>query len=512
MELNQLAIKARRRNPWQVFDLSQLFVRQHWWAISKVYAAIALPIFVICWLVFPIEWAMWLVWLLKPAFERPMLDYLGKTSFSQPTTTWSCLTSFKQVNFGQLLLACTIYRLSPNRAYLAPVEQLEKQSGSAAQKRKQLLVHRCKHNQIGWITLCVHFEMLLLIGLITLVYTFIPEGITIDSQLSWESFTYSWLFDVYYLLYFFSLMLIAPFFVTGGFLMYLNSRIELEGWDIELAFKRIAGRVKQLSSQSGMVSSWIIAAIIISLSYLPSTPAMAQTGDSVELSKNEQLTPVQQKIRDNVASIYQDQELVVSETMWIPKFDDQVEPDLSWLDSLKGFFKALANISPILGYLMWGLVIALCCWVVYQIYLHAHLWFKPSSIKSVSSNNAAKKHFDAPNFLQPINNQSWPSNLLNAALDANQQQQTRLALTYLLRHALQLVDKQYPELLHPSMTEQECQRALAKLLPSETNSLYQSLLDCWCKQAWAHQVIEAQQILNLIEAFQQLTTGEQHES
>ena len=37
--------------------------------------------------------------------------------------------------------------------------------------------------------------------------------------------------------------LLEPFYVGGGFALYLNRRVELEGWDLEVAFRKAAARI-----------------------------------------------------------------------------------------------------------------------------------------------------------------------------------------------------------------------------------------------------------------------------
>jgi hypothetical protein len=45
------------------------------------------------------------------------------------------------------------------------------------------------------------------------------------------------------LLYFTAFGLVGPIYAAAGFTLYLNRRIELEGWDIELKFRRLTARL-----------------------------------------------------------------------------------------------------------------------------------------------------------------------------------------------------------------------------------------------------------------------------
>jgi hypothetical protein len=45
--------------------------------------------------------------------------------------------------------------------------------------------------------------------------------------------------------------ILEPFYVAGGFAIYLNSRTAIEGWDVELAFKRMSARIAAGNSVTG---------------------------------------------------------------------------------------------------------------------------------------------------------------------------------------------------------------------------------------------------------------------
>jgi len=47
---------------------------------------------------------------------------------------------------------------------------------------------------------------------------------------------------VYLFAYAAVVLFLEPFFVSAGFAMYLNRRVELEAWDIEQEFRRVFAR------------------------------------------------------------------------------------------------------------------------------------------------------------------------------------------------------------------------------------------------------------------------------
>ncbi len=53
-------------------------------------------------------------------------------------------------------------------------------------------------------------------------------------------------------------------------MLYLNSRVIMEGWGIELGFKRIAERLSNLSKRTSLLINAIGLSVVVGLSVLPS--------------------------------------------------------------------------------------------------------------------------------------------------------------------------------------------------------------------------------------------------
>jgi hypothetical protein len=69
------------------------------------------------------------------------------------------------------------------------------------------------------------------------------------------------------------LTLIEPFYVAAGFTLYLNRRTWLEGWDMEIGFRRLAQRL----AQHGIISVITVTVVCLSLLALPPAIATPQT-------------------------------------------------------------------------------------------------------------------------------------------------------------------------------------------------------------------------------------------
>ena len=518
MDINKLSFITRKRTPWQVFDFCQLMVKTHFLNLFKITILLYLPIAILAWQIFSLTTASYIIWWLKPLLERPLLDYLAKQSFSQSTTAWGCIKSIKHLTFSDIFAMLTYRRFSPNRAYLAPVEQLEKLRGNARNQRKSILVNRNNPKQTFWLIFCIHIEMLLTFLFIAVSYNFIPQGINVDLQLDNLNellIGFEYLYLPSYLL---AIILVAPYFVTGGFLMYLNSRINLEAWDIELAFKKMATKATKAAS----ISAIVFAAVLM----LPSHEVYAQ--ESLQQSLKQEIaqqtppefpqalttqTELEQAanlaIREQVARIYQEHEFIEKVTTWRPVAQESEQDfDLKWLQWLKDFFTALGALSDVIGYIFWLLIALLALWLGKVIYysgvfsgLTGFNMRKPTASKLPST--------ELPSFIRNVNQEQWPDDLLQAAKQAIAKQELRQALTLTLKFALSFAQQQSRVDIFAHMTEGECERALLSSLPQQWHASYQQLFHLWIQLAWAHRPVNAEDVQNLIEQFKTIAQSQE---
>src|SRR5690606_26027019 len=145
-----------------------------------------------------------------------------------------------------LLYQLTVGRLVPWRSYLAPIEQLEHLTG--AQGRRRGMILGSSHGSLALFLsgVCFAAELSLWTGVYVFMAMLVPEGLQGD-YLAPDYFGEGeasvalvisngvlWLAQV----------AVMPFYVAGGFSLYIKRRIELEGWDLELVFRQLARRRK----------------------------------------------------------------------------------------------------------------------------------------------------------------------------------------------------------------------------------------------------------------------------
>lgn len=244
MQVDGLAIELRPRSMAEATDLGVLLVREHarsvWRTFTPVFLVVAL-IAAASAEITPMLPTLVLFWL-KPWLDRTLLFVLSRAVFGQSTDLATLWQHRGTVLWGQWLSTLLWRRLSPWRAFTQPVYQLEGQRGKARRQRHAQLL-RGKRGAATMLQIAfANVEFILLAGVLSIAIWFAPEGNRPQMM--------SWLFDsagtasqaVAYGVYAAVVLLLEPFYVGAGFLMYLNRRVELEAWDIEQEFRRAFSR------------------------------------------------------------------------------------------------------------------------------------------------------------------------------------------------------------------------------------------------------------------------------
>lgn len=243
MQIDRIQAIVRPRNPWESIDLGFSMVRQWWKPLYKIWLTFILPLFLILYLLFydSIWIAAVIIWWLKPLYDRIFLHFLSHALFGEQLGIWQTWKALPRLLFkSRLLLALTLWRFDFARSFHLPVWQLEGSRGKVASQRIRVLQRNTGKTAV-WLTIgCLHFDWLLSLSLFGLVYLMMPATHTFDLFEAFfrEQALWAEMFRMFSSL--FALSIVEPLYVAGGFALYLNRRTHLEGWDIELAFRRIA--------------------------------------------------------------------------------------------------------------------------------------------------------------------------------------------------------------------------------------------------------------------------------
>lgn len=265
MQLERLSLGLRRRSAWEAIDLGLVLLRRWRGPVYRAWFATVLPVVAAASLLLW-QWptvAMLVVWWLKPLYDRVLLKVFAEASFDAPPTVrevWRALPGL--LRQSGLFAALTWRRFNMQRSFDLPVWQLEGQRGTASRARLRVLGRKTAGHAF-WLTyVCLHFVIVFEFGALALLDIASPVGAPeildwsafFDDELAW------WQTIVFNLAWLVGESIVEPFFVAAGFCLYLNRRSDLEGWDIELAFRRMAERWPQSSTQPRAADSAAVTA------------------------------------------------------------------------------------------------------------------------------------------------------------------------------------------------------------------------------------------------------------
>lgn len=277
MHLTDARVVVRPRSAWEALDLGVLMARKHQHTLILGWACTSLPVFALLTLAlwdYP-SVVLFIFWWLKPAFERFALGVLSLAMFGPAPSLREALRRWPGLLKQQLPASLLWRRLSLSRSFNLPVQQLESLGGKARQQRLGVLRGGGGNGAARWLTLAgMHLEIALWLGLSALVYLMLPQQTA--SQIDWWQIIaapqgqWLWLEHLSNALYAVVLMYWGPFYVSCGFSLYLNRRIALEAWDIELVLRNLRRRLGSVAA--------VCLAVGLGLAGLPAQ-GMAQEPD-----------------------------------------------------------------------------------------------------------------------------------------------------------------------------------------------------------------------------------------
>jgi hypothetical protein len=234
-------LDLRRRNGWEAADSGILLWRDNlpWVFLFFIPPLLAAALMFCC---IPLRMPLWaailILWWLKPLFDRPLLHMLGVRFFEQDAPLRRLLKGLGK-SLGRGLAGDLLWRrLSPRRSALMPVRLMEKlRPGEIARRRRVL--QRGSLNFGCFLTLLgLGLEGMLLGGELLFFHmlSLFPMGPAAWFLNQWD--TDRLLFFAYGINYLFT----ESLYVSMGFGLYINSRVEVEGWDIQLLFRAFLNR------------------------------------------------------------------------------------------------------------------------------------------------------------------------------------------------------------------------------------------------------------------------------
>lgn len=513
MKLEAISARIAPRTAWQAMDLGTHLFRHWWWPLLQVWLLFSLPLLLLAlWLNQNSDMLLgWLLfWWLKPALERPLLEFSARALFAEQPSLRQLLREFPRYALPGLLSWLSWRRIYWNRSVLVPVRQLEQLRGTELLRREQVLEGAIPSRAMWLTVIMVHIEQLASYALVVSLMMLLPNQQDLDS-VAWyfETEQYPYLSMIgWYLV----LCVTQPLYVTCGFALYLNQRTWREGWDLEIGLRQIGQR---RHSSGALIALLLVLMVSFSL-----PEAHAESAEAVVSEATDGDPPDTQVARDHAISVVASPAFqpIESEGHWRLKQDadsDSNSSDYSWLGRiLRALLEASIdtgkpdriNFYDLFRVLLWALVISLLVWLLW----HYRHWLAQLRLPGPSA-TARPTHIQGLD----IRRSSLPDNVADSATALLARRDYRQLLSLLLRSSLsRLLDRQAVT-LPAGATEQECLATLRQHHHDSTGiQLLSEIVHHWLTVAWGHQSADATALTRLLQRwrahFEDAQTNDAH--
>jgi len=240
------SLSLRRRSVWEAADSGILL-----WRRNFVYFIpfMAIPVWVIaCCIRLPLYnlnyLSYFILWWLKPLFDRLILHVISLRFFgSSPAfqakelrrIPWRALLNGLP---GDLLWR----RFSPYRAAFMPIMVLERLGQKQFRQRKKTLLPGGLNFCFLISALGLAAEVMILLG--EVLFVVMAVKLILPSAADYLLSIPETLEILVYAAFCVNYIIMESLYVCMGFGLYINSRVELEGWDLQILFQKFAGTGK----------------------------------------------------------------------------------------------------------------------------------------------------------------------------------------------------------------------------------------------------------------------------
>ncbi|MFW6011531.1 MAG: hypothetical protein ACOC8R_00445 [Desulfosalsimonas sp.] len=464
MDISKLNIALRPRSQFEGVDLGFAAASRWFLILWLLWLATAAPVIVLIHgLCFSRpNVALLLVWWVKPLFETPLLYWLSRKIFNEEPEVKTIFKRIPAIVRPRILSRLTWRRLSPARSFLMPVIFLEGLHGKDYNKRAAVL----GSNQSAGYALtfiCFLFEWVVAISVVFLIQ-FMTRGPLAqfggqDLFIRSEGFA-AFLPNLTAVL---AMSLIAPFYIAGGFFLYLARRTILEAWDIELNFKQMVTRKK---TGMRLLSLLLCVAWLFSASAVFAPQAQASTIDK-------------ETAKQRIEKILESDDFggEKTKTYWrLKSFDQSLEFENNFLEKfLTSLIRFISIAAKPIAWIAGG--------ILFAFFLYAAARYS-GFLNSAFRN----KSFKPPDSLfgLSLTPESLPDDIAAAAKKHMEAGEARAALSLLYRGALSRLVYRFFLEIPASATEGQCIALVRKNRHNDEYRFFRELTETWLKTAYAH--------------------------
>ncbi|HEX4327869.1 MAG TPA: DUF4129 domain-containing protein [Burkholderiales bacterium] len=520
MRIDGLTLDLRERNAWEAFDLGVALARNTGWKLFLPFGVVFFTLAVVLHLIaffagLPTWAAVTALWWLKPAVDRVALAVLAQTVFGSAPPARQTLDTLTAIPRAGLLSALTYGRFDFARSFHLPVRQLEGQTGKDGRERLRVLDKKLRGHAF-WLTLGVwHFVFVLVVGLNGLVGMLAPENVHASP------FFFSFFRDTEESLvtqcfssfaYVLSECVLEPFYVAAGFALYLSRRTALEGWDLEVAFKRMAARIDEQTRPAVLPAALaLLLAGALTLASLFPTASYAQDSqsddepDSAATAQSDPVPPrtTPAQAAKEAAKEPSKEKTAIRQVLAAPDFNEFADEKV-WHYTGKsnepgkpprfgeGFFHFMQFVGELLRGGLWVVAIVALAWLLYMLVTHFG-WFK--------DNFRMQRLKPDVMFGLDLRPESLPDDVPGAARALLAAGNMRGALALLYRASLSVLVHERDVEISIGDTEGDCVRRVARVGPAPLAAYFEQLADAWSLIAYAGRKPETTAVTRLIDTW-----------
>ena len=467
MKLENVTMEIRPRSDWEAVDAGLAMARRDFW---RIWAAWWMAVWPVLLLIYPLReqpgwWAVIFFWW-KLTGCRMVVFQLSRKLFGE-NPRWSALWRESMRawtrRFGYRML---LARFSPWKLMAMVVEDLEGLRVSKYRTRMTMVTRRgegmCMFLTVAsacavlWLGAC-----LLVFGIL-----FLPRGMeeqwteVLEMQGFFVQAEYHWLVVAALVL---AASWVDVFITAAGFGLYVNSRTWVEGWDVELAFKRMANRIR------GVVGFFLLGLLIV---LTPPVQALHESVDGSIVDKSSKdFEAYHEKYKESKEKI---DEIKKHEDFKVYKEKYKV-PKASSLPS-SAPIGGLAEVFTALGYALLGILLFILLGAIVWLIMRAR------TLRGSSSVNVVREKARVVMGME-VTAASLPDDLMSVARGLWSAGENLQAMSLLYRGALAWwIDRASVDIVE-SDTEGDCMKRVEKSARGDVG-YFQDLTDLWMKAAY----------------------------
>lgn len=497
MRLEDVTAEIRPRVPWESIDLGCALARRHLGALMKAWSLTVVPLWIVLAILLrnhPILFILCVRWL-KPIYDRVPLFVVSRALFGDVPSVKEVVRAWPILLVRRLWFALVVGRFSPARSLSLPVAELEGLRGKDYRQRVDLLERNGGEGATMATLAGLVLEAVTGFGMVMFVLMIVPG--TVSSR--WWSgiadfFNYFDVSDIpagfFWLLALVQMVaitLMEPFYVSAGFALYINSRTLTEGWDIELAFKRLGARLAE-GVKAGASKLGVLLIALLGLSF--ASPYAHADEEVFPTDQTSQVSETSQTSDESIQEVLADEGFTVHH-----RFIDvpvKSDTDYSWLDGLSlgsGVLGFMGVFGVVLFYLVLTLIVG---GIVYLVYKNRHIF---DSIR-VGRTGASGPKTTAVMGMN-VSPESLPDDVAEAARKAWRDGDFQLALSLLYRGSIVWMIHRADLPIEEGDTEGDCLARVQQLSDSRMVQYFSDLTREWIAVAYGKKTPENQSMIDL---------------